>query len=123
MWADYQKDLLTADWRNPVSVNHATGAALMDLENALAVDGHNGWIGKGAPVLNPVVQRVSGTGGNATAEVVDCVDLSHALVYVAATGALKDSTPGGRHLVDAGLVMKSGQWKVSTLAAGKVGSC
>ncbi|WP_041543025.1 hypothetical protein [Catenulispora acidiphila] len=123
MWSDYQKDLLTANWRNPVSVNHATGEALQDLENSLAVDGHNGWIGKGAPVLNPVIKSVSGAGVAATAEVVDCADLSHFLKYVAATGALEDSTPGGRHLIDAGLVVKGGVWKVSTLATGQAGSC
>jgi len=123
MWSDYQKDLSTANWQNPVSVNHATGEALQDLENTLAVDGHYGWVGKGAPVLNPVIKTMSGTGAAATAEVVDCADLSHFLRYVAATGALKDSTPGGRHLIDAELVMKGGVWKVSTLATGQVGSC
>jgi hypothetical protein len=123
MWSDYQKDLLTANWRNPVSVNHATGEALQDLENSLAVDGHNGWIGKGAPVLSPVIKTVSGAGAAATAEVVDCADLSHFLKYVAATGALEDSTPGGRHLIDAELLVKGGVWKVSTLATGQAGSC
>jgi hypothetical protein len=60
---------------------------------------------------------------SASAEVLDCIDLSQALLYVAKTGALKDSTPGGRHLIDAGLVMRDGVWKVSTMAAGRVGSC
>lgn len=122
MWSDYSTDLLTANWQNPISANHATGQALQTIENALAVDGHHGWIGKGSPVPHPVVKSVT-MGSPESAEVVDCVDLSRALLYVAATGKLKDSTPGGWHLVDAGLAMKDGGWKVSTLAMGKAGSC
>jgi hypothetical protein len=122
MWSDYSTDLLTANWQNPISANHATGQALQTIENALAVDGHHGWIGKGSPVPHPVVKSLT-MGPPESAEVVDCLDLSRALLYVAATGKLKDSTPGGWHLVDAGLVMKDGEWKVSTLAMGKAGSC
>lgn len=122
MWSDYSTDLLTANWQNPISANHATGQALQTIENALAVDRHHGWIGKGSPVPHPVVKSLTMVPPE-SAEVVDCVDLSRALLYVAATGKLKDSTPGGWHLVDAGLVMKDGEWKVSTLAMGKAGSC
>lgn len=122
MWSDYSTDLLTANWQNPISANHATGQALQAIENALAVDGHHGWIGKGAPDPHPVVKSLT-MSPPASAEVVDCVDLTRALLYVAATGKLKDSTPGSWYLVDAGLVMKDGEWKVSTLAMGKAGSC
>lgn len=123
MWNDYQKDLATANWQNPQSARHATGEALLALENALAVDEHHGWIGKGSVVLHPIVKALAGSGDMATAEVVDCADWTHAVLYVAATGALKDSTPGGWHLVDAKLVVKGGTWKVSTFATGAVGSC
>jgi len=122
MWSDYTTDLLTANWQNPISVRHATGEALLTIENALAVDGHHGWVGKGSPVPHPTVKSLT-VGPSETAEVVDCIDLSRALLYVAATGKLKDATPGGWHLVDAELVVKDGVWKVSTLAMGKAGSC
>lgn len=123
MWSDYEKDSSTANWQNPVSANHATGEALQDLENTLAVDGHHGWVGKGAAVLHPVVKSLPSAVSPTTAEVVDCADLSHFLRYVAATGALQDPNPGGWHLVDAEMVLKDGAWKVSTLAIGQVGSC
>jgi len=122
LWSDYQRDLLTANWQNPASANHATGQALASIKEALSNDSRHGWIGKGAPVPHPTVKSLA-LSPSASAEVVDCIDLSHALLYVATTGALKDSTPGGRHLVDAGLVMQDGVWKVSTMTAGQVGSC
>lgn len=122
MWSDYSKDLLTANWQNPVSANHATGQALLSLKNQLTEDSHHGWIGKGDPVLHPVVKSLT-PGPPASAEVADCADFSRALTYVAATGALKDSTPGGWYLVDAGLTITDGVWKVSTLAMGQLNSC
>jgi hypothetical protein len=45
------------------------------------------------------------------------------LKYVATTGALKDSVPGGTHLVQAQLVLKNGTWKVSDITMGQSGSC
>ena len=123
MWSDYEKDALTSNWQNPVSANHATGQALLTISNTLAVNGHHGWIVKGMPVLRPVVRALAPVSNPNTAEVVSCDDLSHFLKYVAATGALQDSTPGGWHLVQAGLVLKDGVWKVSTLAMGQAGSC
>lgn len=123
MWSDYEKDALTSNWQNPVSVNHATGEALLTISNTLAVNGHHGWIVKGKPVLHPVVRTLALTPNPSTAVVVSCDDLSHFLKYVAATGALQDLTPGGWHLVQADLVLKDGVWKVSTLAMGQAGSC
>ncbi|WP_194924890.1 hypothetical protein [Catenulispora pinisilvae] len=123
MWSDYETDALTSNWQNPVSANHATGQALLTISNTLAVNGHHGWIVKGMPVLHPAVKSLAPTSNPSTADVVDCDDLSHFLKYVAATGALQDSTPGGWHLVQAGLVLKDGVWKVSTLAMGQAGSC
>lgn len=123
MWSDYEKDALTSNWQNPVSANHTTGEALLTISNTLAVNGHHGWIVKGMPVLHPVVRTLAPTSHPTTAEVVSCDDLSHFLKYVAATGAPQDSTPGGWHLVQAGLVFKDGVWKVSTLAMGQAGSC
>ena len=123
MWSDYEKDALTSNWQNPVSADHATGEALLTISNTLAVNGHHGWIVKGTPVLHPVVRTLAPTSNPSTADVVSCDDLSHFLKYVAATGALQDSTPGGWHLIQASLVLKDGVWKVSTLAMGQAGSC
>lgn len=123
MWSDYEKDSLTSNWQNPVSADHATGQALLTISNTLAVNGHHGWIVKGTPVLHPVVRTLTPTVNPDAAEVVDCDDLSHFLKYVATTGALQDSTLGGWHLVQAGLVLKGGAWKVSTLSMGQAGSC
>lgn len=123
MWDDYQKDLLTANWQNPASANHAIGDALTTLKNALVDDGRHGWIGKGQADLVPSVRSLSPADKPTAAEIIDCVDLSHALLYVAKTGALQNSTPGGRHLVVANLVLTQGRWMVSALESGAVGSC
>ena len=123
MWGDYEKDASTANWQNPTLINDATGKALLLFDENLAVDSHHGWIGKGHAVLHPEIDTLAPVANPVAASVSDCADLSNFLMYVAATGALKDNVPGGRHLVQASLVKKDGQWKVSELETGPSGSC
>lgn len=123
MWSDYEKDELTANWEHPTVVNHATSKALLSLDENLATDHHFGWVGKGHAVLHPAVASMTPSVEPTSASVVDCADLANFLKYVAATGALKDSTPGGTHLVQAQMVLKDGAWKVSDITMGQSGSC
>ena len=123
MWSDYEKDELTANWEHPTVVNHATSKALLSLDENLAADHHFGWIGKGHAVLHPAVASMTPSVDPTSASVVDCADLANFLKYIAATGALKDSVPGGTHLVQAQMVLKDGAWKVSDITMGQSGSC
>lgn len=123
MWSDYEKDELTANWEHPTVVNHATGKALLSLDVNLAADHHSGWIGKGHAVLHPGVTSMTPSVDPTSASVIDCADLGNFLKYVAATGALKDSIPGGTHFVQAQMVLKDGVWKVSDITMGQSGSC
>ena len=123
MWSDYEKDELTANWEHPTVVHHATSKALLSLDENLAADHHFGWIGKGHAVLHPAVASMTPSGDPTSASVIDCADLTNFLKYVAATGVLKDSLPGGTHLVQAQMVFKDGVWKVSDITMGQSGSC
>ena len=123
IWSDYEKDELTANWEHPTVVNHATSKALLSLDENLAADHHFGWIGKGHAVLHPAVASMTPSVDPTSASVVDCADLANFLKYIAATGALKDSVPGGTHLVQAQMVLKDGAWKVSDITMGQSGSC
>ncbi|MBS2545352.1 hypothetical protein KGQ19_00570 [Catenulispora sp. NL8] len=123
MWSDYEKDELTANWEHPTVVNHATSKALLSLDESLAADHHFGWIGKGHAMLHPAVVSMTPSTYPTAASVMDCADLTNFLKYVAATGALKDSAPGGTHLVQAQMTFKDGVWKVSDITMGQPGSC
>lgn len=123
MWSDYEKDELTANWEHPTVVNHATSKALLSLDENLAADHHFGWIGKGHALLHPAVVFMAPNVGPTSASVIDCADLTNFLKYIVATGALKDSIPGGTHLVQAQMVFKGGVWKVSDITMGQSGSC
>jgi hypothetical protein len=123
MWSDLEKDALTSNWQNPTIVQHATGKALLNLDESLAADNHLGLVGKGHAVLHPMVVSMNPEQSPTTATVADCADFRNFLKYVASTGALENNKPGGMHFVQATLLNKSGVWKVSELAIGAVGSC
>lgn len=123
MWGDLEKDALTSNWQSPTLVHHATGKALLDLDESLAADSHLGLIGKGHAVLHPVVASMDPAQNSTSASVADCADFRNFLKYVASTGALESNKPGGMHFVQATLLKKNGLWKVSELAIGAAGSC
>jgi hypothetical protein len=120
MWSDYADDLTSHNWQHPTVTAYATGNALLLLEANILFDVHNGLVTKGRPALYPVAKPGPKP---STAEVVDCVDFSGVWKYVEATNALKESAPGGWHLVDATMVLQNDRWKVTELAMGTVGSC
>lgn len=123
MWTDLEKDALTSNWQKPTIVHHATGSALLELDESLAADNHLGLVGKGHAVLHPMVVSLTPEQNPTSASVADCADLRNFLKYVASTGAPQYNTPGATHFVTATLLNKSGVWKVSELAIGSAGSC
>ena len=123
MWSDLEKDALTSNFQNPTLVHHATGKALLNLDENLAVDSRLGLIGKGHAVLHPLVVSMDPEQNPTSASVADCADLRNFQKYVASTGALESNAPGGMHFVTATLLKENGLWKVSELTINEVGSC
>lgn len=123
MWADMASAAETSDHESSLLGRHASGEALVQIKRSLYADKKAGLVTKGRPVLSPRVQTVTSNGGLARATVIDCADDSHWLKYVAATGALQDDEPGGKHAVTAQVVGASGSWVVVRFLVRPVGTC
>lgn len=123
MWTDMAAAAVTSDYRSPLLGRHAAGDALLQIKQSLQADKKAGLVTRGQQVLNPTVQAVTPNGGLTRVSVVDCADDSHWLKYVAATGALQDNEPGGKHAVTAQVVGKGDSWVVVRFLVKPVGTC
>jgi hypothetical protein len=120
MWADFVTAAQTADWKYPPLGEHATGAALAQMVHGLHGQRQKGLVTKGPPPsFAPEIVKVAST----SADVRDCVDDTHWVNYIAATGKLENNTPGGRRLVLAHVEARGGWWSVTGYSVGAVGSC
>jgi hypothetical protein len=119
MWMEMQRAGATADWQDPHLAAYASGAALRTLFSGLYSAAGQGVVIKGTIGVNPQVDSVAA----ARVLVTDCVDDTHWLNYVAATGKLQNSAPGGRHLTEAVVTGAGGRWTVSQLAVRQAGTC
>jgi hypothetical protein len=119
MWAEMQRAGVTADWQDPRLGTYASGAALRTLMSGLYKDHQQGIVIRGTIRMDPQVVSASTT----RVLLTDCLDASHWLNYIAATGKLQNSIPGGRHLTEAVVTEASGRWTVSQLAVRQVGTC
>ncbi|WP_194890900.1 hypothetical protein [Catenulispora pinisilvae] len=124
MWEDFTHDGLAANWQDAALAHHATGTALLHLNQSLFLINHLGEVARGTPALNPrvTVLTPSATSPN-EAEVTDCVDMTDYQDYAASTGKLVNTGPSGKHRVIAKLVIKDAAWKVSELTINGVSSC
>lgn len=123
MWADMAAAAVTSDYKSALLGRHASGDALLKIKQSLLADKQAGLVTKGQPVLSPRAQAVSSPSGLTRVSVVDCADDSHWLKYRAATGALQDNVPGGRHAVTAQVVGENGSWVVVQFLVRPVGTC
>jgi hypothetical protein len=122
MWQAYVVDARTADYQAPGLNHYAAGGALSTPTHALYQEHQDAEVSRGQPVLHPVVTLVKGSGGNVTqADVSDCADSSHWLLY-------HDGKPVAdqdlRHrLIIARLQPFNGTWKATYLNVGLAGTC
>jgi hypothetical protein len=123
MWADMASAARTADYRSPRLERHAAGDALSQLSRGLYANKQHGIVAKGDPVTNPTVTSVTPSTSPTSVAISDCLDSTHWLNYVAATGELQNDTPGARHATTATVALNNGSWKVTELAVGQDGSC
>ncbi len=109
----------TANWRDPAFSHHATGEAFDELTSGLYSMNQQGLVSHGAPILHPQVTISTPS----KAIVDDCTSTTGWLEYVAATGKLKNNTPGGNRLVESHVELADGVWRVTDYAVGDLGSC
>lgn len=119
LWAEMQRAGVTADWQDPRLGTYASGAALHTLVGGLFSSHKQGIVIKGTIGTDPQVVSAS----SARVLVTDCLNDSHWLNYVAATGKVQNDAPGGRHLTEAVVTPSLGRWRVSQLAVRQVGTC
>ena len=124
MWAAYAKAGLTANPNEPDLALYASADALKVLTSGLAAVHDAGQVIRGDLVTNPSVKDPGASPDPTRIDLVDCLDSSRFLIYVAATGALADDKPGGRRAVTAIVDDVGGNhWKVTSFAARAVGTC
>jgi hypothetical protein len=123
MWADMAAAARTADYQSPRLARHADGDALSQLSRGLYANKQHRIVAKGDPVTNPTVTSVTPSTDPTRVAISDCLDGTHWLNYVAATGELQNDTPGARHATTATVALVDGSWKVTELAVGQDGSC
>jgi hypothetical protein len=123
MWTEMQAAGVTANWKDPKLALYASGKALATLVTGLHNAHNAGLVVKGTLVIHP--QVISEQPASDPNEVVirDCIDDSHWLNYVAATGKLQNTVPGGHRLTEAVIMKVAGQWTVSQLAVHAEGTC
>jgi hypothetical protein len=123
MWKEMQAAGVTANWKDPKLALYASGKALTTLVAGLQKAHNAGLVIKGTLVIRPQVISEQPASGPDTVVIRDCIDDSHWLSYVAATGKLQNNIPGGHRLTEAVLTKVTGQWSVSQLAVHAEGTC
>jgi hypothetical protein len=109
----------TADYQDPSLERYAVSSALAALTHGLYGAHEQGIVVRGTIGTDPQVVSASA----ARVLVTDCLDDTHWLNYVAATGKLQNKVPGGRHLTEAVVTKAQNRWLVSQLAVRQAGTC
>lgn len=122
MWADMVAAARTADYQDPILMQHASGAALSTLVQGLYSYRQQGLVIMGTPVTHPTVTSLTPSADPTQANVSDCFDDTHWLAYKT-TGGLENNVPGGHRQVTAVVSDIGGTWKVTQLDTGAEGSC
>ena len=123
MWKDMAVAALTADYQSPQLAQHAAGDTLSVLTRGLYTNQARGIVVKGQPLTHPTVTSLKPADKPTSAAISDCFDDTNWLNYMAATGALQNNVPGGRHQTTATVNDTGGSWKVTQLQVGGVGTC
>lgn len=119
MWAEVASAGTTADYQAPSLSEHLSGDALKTITENLAADKNQGIVGRGVPVVHPVVTAASTT----SVALSDCLDDRAWLQVYASTGKPVDDVPGGLRSTTATVTDINGTWKVTQLNTGDEGSC
>jgi hypothetical protein len=120
MWHAMEVAGTTADWRYPGLARYSAGTALATLQSGLRTISREGVVIRGTLTISPSVTTL--TGGQA--RITDCLNDTHWLNYIRATGKLQNNVPGGHRVVQA-IVTRDhdGHWLVTALAVHGEGTC
>ncbi|WHT20220.1 hypothetical protein N8J89_03865 [Crossiella sp. CA-258035] len=122
MW--HQLTIAAASSNHQVNAlaSHASGQALTALRGMMYDDSMAGLVTLGQPRLSPRVAAVRIPEVPIEADIVDCVDTTSWRKYKARGGAAEDR-PVGRRKTSAVVRNTDGEWKVTKVIIGEVGSC
>jgi hypothetical protein len=123
MWTTMGNDSHTANYTDNALSWYATDSALSKVVGGLYNDHLSGTIARGMPTMHPVVTSLVPASDPTSATIKDCGDDSAWIQVVAATGAPKDKTPGGRRLIQAKVVKADNLWRVADFVVNHVGTC
>jgi hypothetical protein len=126
MWQAMQSAGTTSDWKDPALAAHAGGAALATLTAGLHNASRQGMVIRGTLAIAPSVTGTvpAGSVSPRQVDITDCLNDTHWLTYVRATGKLQNNVPGGHRLVTAVVTRQAdGRWLVTTLIVHGEGTC
>jgi hypothetical protein len=122
MWDDVVAAATTADFQSPRLADHAASQALLLLSGSLRKANQQSLVIRGKPTLSPHVTAVAPSTRPVAVSILDCVDDSRWLNYTR-DGRLQNKAPGGKHRTTATVGLLGGQWLVTRLQIGEVGTC
>lgn len=115
---------LTANYKDPVLSQAASGDALELITKALMTEQSKGAVSKGSPEVTDISFGQMAPSTNPTEIVINsCFSDSSWLEYKASDDSLFDSVPGGKHRTQVLAVDENGTWKIDQLAENGVGTC
>lgn len=121
---DWVSASLSANYKDPVLGQYASGDALLTLTKLLKSEHDKGAVSKGSPVVTglsfgQVVPQ------NDPSEIVinSCLSDEAWLEYKATDGSLYNNVPGGKHRTQVLAKDENGVWKIDQLAINVVGTC
>jgi hypothetical protein len=115
---------LTANYKDPVLSQYASGDALELITKALMAEQAKGAVSKGSPSVTDLSfgQMVPST--DPTEIVINsCFSDVSWLEHKASDGSLYDDVPGGKHRTQVLAEDENGTWKIDQLAMNGVGTC
>lgn len=114
----------TADYKDPVLGQYASGSALEQITKALLAERNKHAVTKGAPVVTNISYGQMVPAANPTQVVINsCFSDSAWLEYKTSDGTLYNNVPGGSHRTQVLAVDEDGTWKIDQLEIGSAGTC
>jgi hypothetical protein len=115
---------LTANYKDPVLSQYASGDALELITKALITEQSKGAVSKGSPTVTDISFGQMVPSSDPTEIVINsCFSDAAWLEYKASDGSLLNNVPGGEHRTQVLAKDENGTWKIDQLAMNAVGTC
>jgi hypothetical protein len=121
---DWVSASFTANFKDPVLGQYASGSALEEIIKELLTEQTKHAVSKGAPVVTDISYGQMIPAANPTQVVINsCLSSSSWLEYKASDGSLYNNVPGGNHKTQVLAMDENGTWKIDQLEISSVGTC